>query len=74
MRNGDPLSGEMAVQPFKGDGGEVSGEIKRKYQGNVSKYCTVKAIVKLMRRTSLLCRKLVEGEEIKGSQERQQED
>lgn len=62
----------MAVQPFKADGGDVSGEIKRK--GNVSIYVTVKALVKFMRRSSLVCCKLVGGEETKGSQERQQED
>lgn len=64
----------MAVQLFKGDGEEESGEIKWKCQGNVSKYVTVKAIVKFMRRVSLFCCKLVGGEETKGSQERRQED
>lgn len=62
----------MAIQLFKVDGGEVSGEIKRK--GNVSKYFTVKAEVKFMRRASLLCCKLVRGEDTKGSKERQQGD
>lgn len=52
----------MAAQPFKGDGEEGSGEIKRKCQRNVSKYVTVKAIVKFMRRASLLCCKLVGGD------------
>lgn len=65
----------MAIQPFKWGGWEVSGEIKRKCQENVRgmsylhicKYVTAKAIVKFMRRVSLLCCNLVGGEETKRS-------
>lgn len=62
------------MQPFKGDGDEESGEIKWKCQGNISKYVTVKTIVKFIRRASLLRSKLAGGKETKGPQERQQED
>lgn len=52
------------MQPFKGNGKEVSGELKRK--GSVRTCVPEKAIMKFMRRASLLFCKLVGGEVKKG--------
>lgn len=46
VRNGDPLDEEWPSSHLKGFGKEMSGGFKRKCQGNISKYVTVKAIVK----------------------------